>query len=187
MGGTPYLILVGLPGSGKSSVGRGVAERLGCPFVDFDVEIERRVGASVAQIFRERGEPYFREQELELTRELARAWREGPEGEVGAQRGMVLAPGGGWVTVPGALELLRPPARMIYLRVHPEVALRRMGGERVSRPLLEAADPVAALERLLAAREVWYLAADYVVDVDLVDLQGVISIVTRLAWGWGGG
>jgi shikimate kinase len=152
-----------------------VAERLGRPFLDFDTEIERRSGRSVAELFREHGEPHFRQLELELTRELA-AWT-----------GMVLAPGGGWVTVPGALALLRPPARMIYLRATPGVALERMGAERASRPLLRLADPLAELGRLLAAREAFYRLADHVVDVDHVDLQEVISFVSQLASaGWEG-
>lgn len=150
-------------------MGKGVAERLGRPFLDFDVEIERRTGLSVAQIFRERGEPYFRELELELTRELA------------GRSGMILAPGGGWVAVPGAMALLRPPARMIYLRASPTVALLRMGQGRAARPLLQAPDPLAELERLLAERGAFYAGADHVIDVDVIDLQGVISTVSRLA------
>jgi shikimate kinase len=165
----PHLILVGLPGSGKSSVGAGVARRIGRPFVDFDVEIERREGVSVATIFQERGEGHFRELELTLTRELA------------GTGGMILAPGGGWITVPGALALLRPPARMIYLRVGPDVALQRMGKARTDRPLLRAPDPAAELGRLLLKREPLYLSADHVLDVDLLDLQGVIDAVSDLA------
>ncbi|MBX6332006.1 MAG: shikimate kinase [Gemmatimonadaceae bacterium] len=152
-----------------------MAEQLGRPFLDFDTEIERRSGRSVTDIFREHGEPHFRKLELELTRELA------------ARSGMVLAPGGGWGTVPGALALLRPPARMIYLRATPGVALERMGAERASRPLLSHADPLSELGRLLAAREAFYRLADHVVDVDRVDLQEVISLVSQLASaGWEG-
>jgi shikimate kinase len=166
-----HLLLVGLPGSGKSSVGAGVARLIGRSFVDFDVEIERREGKSVATIFHERGEGYFRGLELELTRELA---------EPGTG-GMILAPGGGWITVPGAMALLRPPARMIYLRVTPDIALQRMGVGRENRPLLRARDPVAELVRLLEKREPMYRSADHVVDVDLLGLQGVIASVADLA------
>jgi shikimate kinase len=166
---SPHILLVGLPGSGKSSVGERVARRMGRPFVDFDVEIERREGVPVATIFRERGERAFRELELALTRELA------------GTRGMILAPGGGWITVPGALALLRPPARMIYLRVAPNVAIRRMGSGRSARPLLQSPDPAAELARLLSRREPLYLLADRVVDVDLLGLQGVTDVVYNLA------
>jgi shikimate kinase len=170
----PHLILTGLPGSGKSSVGTAVAGRLGREFLDFDDEIERRAGCSVAELFTTRGEPAFRALELDLTRELA------------ASAGMVLAPGGGWAAIPGALELLRPPGVLVYLRASPEVVLNRMGRSRSARPLLSAPDPLAELRKLLAKREGQYLLADHVVDVERIDLQRVISLVTRLAPGSGG-
>jgi shikimate kinase len=165
------LILTGLPGSGKSSVGRAVARQLGRKFLDFDEEIERRTGCAVTEIFRNRGEPAFRALELELTRELA------------GTTGMVLAPGGGWAAIPGALELLRPPGVLVYLRASPEVVLQRMGDASSARPLLSAPDPLAELRRLLAEREELYLLADHIVDVEHIDLQRVISLVERLAPG----
>jgi 3-dehydroquinate synthase len=171
----PHLILTGLPGSGKSSVGEAVAERLGRRFLDFDREIERRTDCSVAELFRTKGESAFRALELDLTRELAAG------GE------MVLAPGGGWIAVGGALELLRPPGVLVYLRASPEVVLERMGRSRSLRPLLSAPDPLGELRELLAKREARYLLADHVVDVEPFDLQRVISLVTRLAPGSGEG
>jgi shikimate kinase len=171
---SPHLILVGLPGAGKSTLGRKVAKRLGRPFLDFDAEIERREGTTVAQIFAKHGEPYFRERELELTREL-----------VGGG-GMVLAPGGGWIMIPGALALLRPPGRMIYLRVRPEVALRRLERAQHVRPLLQVSEPLSELRRLLAERESAYRLADLVLDTDLIVTQDVMSSIARLAsasWG----
>ena len=167
----PHLILTGLPGSGKSAVGEAVAERLGRRFLDFDREIELRVGCTVAELFRIRGEASFRELELELTRELA------------AAAGMVFSPGGGWIAVPGALELLRPPGVLVYLRATPEVVLERMGHSSSLRPLLSASDPLAKLRSLLAKREARYLLADHVLDVEHLDLQGVITSVMRLAPG----
>lgn len=148
-----------------------LARLLSRPFLDFDLEIERRAGATVAEIFRERGEAAFRALELELTRELA------------GSGGMILAPGGGWITTPGALALLRPPGRLIYLRASPDVALVRMGRSLVQRPLLRTADPLAELRGLLAAREREYLAADHVLDVDVLDLQQVVVELARLAEG----
>jgi shikimate kinase len=168
---SPHIILVGLPGAGKSAAGALLARRLARPFVDFDVEIERRTGVTVGELFRTIGEGAFRAMELELTRELAR------------QGGMILAPGGGWITTPGALALLRPPGRMIYLRASPHVALSRMGRSLALRPLLQAADPLAELRGLLAARERAYLGADHVVDVDVLDLQQVALELERLAEG----
>jgi shikimate kinase len=146
-----------------------VAKQLGRAFVDFDAEIERREGATVAQIFARHGERYFRELELQLTRELA------------GECGMVLAPGGGWVMIPGALELVRPPARMIYLKVRPEIALRRLERSRHIRPLLRVPDPLAELRRLLAERESAYLRADLVLDTDLIGRNELIGCIARLA------
>jgi shikimate kinase len=174
-GSPPHLVLVGLPGSGKTTVGRAVAARLGRPFLDFDEEIERRAGRSVADIFALQGEAHFRQLELDLSRELA------------AARGMVLSPGGGWAAIPGALAVLRPPARIVYLRLRPETALGRIAAEGRRRPLLEVPDPLALARGMLAAREPFYASADRVVDVELISLQGVIAAVALLAEEAGGG
>lgn len=162
-------MLVGLPGSGKSTVGRAAAEHAGCAFLDFDVEIERREVTSIARLFAERGEAYFRARERDLTAELR------------ARDGMVLAPGGGWVTNPEVVAMLRPPARIVYLRATPESALLRLGDARASRPLLLRPDPLGELRRLLDARRAAYEIADHVIDTELLPLQGVVEEVARLA------
>src|SRR5690348_11705580 len=167
--GRPHIILVGLPGSGKTTIGRRVAKRIGRPFLDFDREIERREGMTIPELFATRGEQYFRDCELDLTRELS------------ITGGMVLAPGGGWIMNEAALSLLRPPARMIYLKVAPEVALKRMGRKRARRPLLARSDPLAELRRLLSIREQHYNMSDYVVSVETLRPQQVIDTVVRLA------
>src|SRR5215475_2484203 len=84
----PHLILVGLPGCGKTTVGQAVAEKTGRTFLDIDLEIERREGMSISQIFGERGEPYFRKKEREVTEELTLVGN------------MIVSPGGGWVADP---------------------------------------------------------------------------------------
>jgi len=165
----PHVILVGLPGSGKSTVGRQVAAQLGRTFLDFDLEIERREGKSISGIFGEQGEAYFRARELALTKELQ---------QVG---NMILAPGGGWITNPDVVGLLRPPGRLIYLRVQPETALTRLGTRRSLRPLLSRPDPGAELERLYGQRRAAYETADHVVDTELYSLQRVIEKVMELA------
>ena len=165
----PHIILVGLPGSGKSSVGRTVAAQLGRTFLDLDLEIERREGRSISEIFGENGEAYFRAKELSLTKELQ---------QVG---NMILAPGGGWITIPDIVGLLRPPGRLIYLRVQPETALMRLGTRRTSRPLLTRPDPEAELKRLYEQRRAAYETADHVVDTELYSLQRVIEKVMELA------
>lgn len=166
-----HLILVGLPGSGKTTVGRAVAARLGRPFLDFDEEIVRREGKSVAEIFAQRGEPAFREMERALTEELK------------SKGGMVLSPGGGWIMNPGVVDLVRPPARLVYLKVRPETALRRLGASRTARPLLDRPDPLAELSGLLAKRAGSYEKADIVVDAELLDTQQVIQQVVAVGTG----
>ena len=167
---SPHVVLVGLPGSGKTSVGRALAERLSRRFVDFDEEIERREGRSVSEIFAERGEAYFRALEQRLTEEMRHTGG-----------GMVLAPGGGWITVPAVVSLLRPPAAVIYLAARPVTALSRMGRERDLRPLLAKPDPLVELERLWNDRRARYeAAADFVIDTEQLDVQGVTDQVA--AW-----
>ena len=170
-----HLVLVGLPGVGKTTAGVGAASRLGRPFVDFDAEIERREGMPIAGIFAEKGEPYFRELERRLTAELIR------------MEPAVLAPGGGWMTNPGVVALVRPIGSIIYLRARPETVLRRMGPTTAARPLLKGRDPLGALAALLAEREAIYSAADHVIDTDLLDPQQLIDKIAELASASGGG
>ena len=165
----PHLILVVLPGSGKTTVGQAVAQHTGRTFLDLDLEIERREGRSISQIFAERGEPYFRKKERELTEELT---------VVG---NMIVSPGGGWATDPEVVSLVRPPSKLVYLKVWPATALKRLGPMRTMRPLLMRPNPQAELERLLKARKEAYESADYVVDTELLSPQGVIDKVIEIA------
>ncbi|MBC8090312.1 MAG: shikimate kinase [Phycisphaerae bacterium] len=164
-------MLVGLPGAGKSTVGRKVARLLRRPFVDFDVELARREGLSIPRLFSERGESAFRQLEVALTEELVR------------NTPSVWAPGGGWITNPGVVGLVRPPGRIIHLRVSPAGALKRLGSARASRPLLMDSDPGVVLDRLWVSRRELYATADGEVDTEVVDFQRVALRVVLLARG----
>ena len=165
----PHLILVGLPGAGKSTVGALLATALGRTFLDFDLEIERRQGVSIAAIFGERGEGFFRELERSLTEEVR---------ELG---NMILAPGGGWVTRADNVALLRPPGRIVYLKLTPAEAIRRMAAGMAGRPLLNYPNPRGELERLLVQRKAAYESADLVIDVEHLDAPRVTRrIVEKL-------
>lgn len=173
MGQAAHIVLVGIPGAGKSTVGRELAARLQWPFVDLDEEIEAREGMRVSEIFARRGEAHFRALERELTERLAT--RGGPA---------VVAPGGGWITVPGLVERLRPPARLIWLRLSPERALERLGEGVGRRPLLSGSDPLAALTAILTAREPFYLQADHTVSVEMMTPFEAVEHILALARPW---
>jgi shikimate kinase len=164
-----HIVLIGLPGSGKSTVGLLLGSQLNRQFLDFDVEIARREGMSITEIFAQRGEPSFRQLEHKLTQEVA---------ELG---NMVLAPGGGWVAQADAVSLLRPQAVLIYLRVSPTTALKRMGTSTAGRPLLARPNPRGELDRLLETRRAAYEAADLIVDVErLVAKEVAYYVASRL-------
>lgn len=164
-----HLILVGISGAGKSTVGKAVADRLGRTFMDLDREIERREAATVSELFAEKGEPYFRQKERELTEEISRLGN------------MVLAPGGGWITNTDVVALLRPPGRIIYLKVKPETAIARLGDERATRPLLMRPDPLGELKRMLLQREPMFAKADHIIDTEHLKPQQVVDAVLKVA------
>jgi len=164
-----HLVLVGLPGAGKTAVGERLADRLGRAFVDFDAELERRAERSVAELFARDGEPAFRRAEAELAAELA-------------ERGTphVLAPGGGCLANPAAAATLRPAGRIIYLRVSAASAVRRMGPAVARRPLVAGDDPVGAVAALLRRRETLYATADLVLDTDALTLDETVDTLEVL-------
>jgi shikimate kinase len=162
---SPNLIFVGLPGAGKTTTGRAVAKALNWPFIDFDTEIEHRQHASVQSIFAEKGEAHFRKLEQELSRELERC------------RETVMSAGGGWITNQESVALLRPVARIIYLRVGLDRAMSRLAHARVPRPLLQVADPLAILTGLYESRRPLYEQADLTIDTEVIERKEVIERV----------
>lgn len=163
-------MLVGIPGSGKTSTGRALARMLRWPLFDFDDRIAERAGMSVRDIFATHGEGHFRALERELTQELAQATEP-----------MVVAPGGGWITVPGLVELLRPPARLFWLKVSPPRAIERMGTGVRRRPMLAGPAPLGALAAIAAAREQFYLQADHTISVELMTPVEAAQAILALA------
>lgn len=162
------VVLVGLPGAGKSTAGRILADMLGWQFVDFDEVIEAEAQRTVAEIFTALGEKEFRRLEADLTKRLASLNR------------VVLAPGGGWVTNPELPTLLMQHAAMIWLRVRPETALVRVRASGVSRPLLQVPDALAHIARLLTERAMHYDRADYAIDTDDLTPQQIAESI--LEW-----
>jgi shikimate kinase len=165
-----HVFIVGFMGSGKSTVGRLVAARLGLPFLDLDTEIVEREHADIATIFREQGEPAFRQLEHEALGSLVNM---DPH---------VVACGGGVVVDDRNRVLLRALGRVVYLRVTAEEALARIGSAE-GRPLLAGPDPLAAGRTLLAARERLYSCiADITVDTSGKTEDSVaVEVVSRLS------
>ena len=168
--GDRSIVLIGMMGVGKSSIGRRLGARLGIPFVDADAEIERAAGMSIADIFARHGEAAFRSGEARV---IARLLNGGPQ---------VLATGGGAVMNPATRALIQEKGVSIWLSAEFELLLRRISKRKAERPMLQTADPTATLRELLAAREPIYAQADLTVQSRDVPHDAVVAeILDRLA------
>lgn len=171
--GARSLVLVGMMGAGKSSIGRKLAQRLNLPFVDADSEIESAAGMSISEIFAKHGESYFRAGEARV---IARLLDGGPQ---------VLATGGGAFMHPQSREAIRAKGISIWLKADFDVLMKRIR-RRNDRPMLKTDDPGETLRRLMRERDPVYGEADVIVnsrDVPHEIIIGeIISAVTpRLA------
>ncbi len=141
------IFLIGMPGAGKSTVGKSLAKMLTLPFFDTDDEIVRRNGVDIATIFEIEGEDGFRQREVCVVEELTR------------QTGIVLATGGGTILRMENRQALAERGVVVYLRTDLDILVERTtqnGGKRKKRPLLDHVDSRARLESLLAVRESLY-------------------------------
>ena len=149
--GNRSLVLIGMMGVGKTTIGRRLAARFKLPFVDADAEIEAaHAGTTIPEIFATYGEPYFRDGEARV---IARLLGDGPR---------VLATGGGAYLRKDTRERIRDHAVSIWLRADRDVILRRIR-RRSDRPLLQTDDPAATIDRLIAERHPLYREADIMV------------------------
>lgn len=146
--GARAIVLVGMMGSGKSSVGRRLATRLGLPFVDADTEIETAAHMTIPEIFAQRGEAEFREGERRVISRV-----------LTTRAPLVLATGGGAFMNAETRERVKELGISVWLKAEPDVLMRRVR-KRANRPLLQTADPEATLRRMLAEREPVYALAD---------------------------
>ena len=147
------ITLTGFMGSGKTTVGKVLADFLGCPFMDLDDLIVKKAGKSIPEIFAQDGEPAFRQLEARLLRQTVEKYTENT---------VVLALGGGAVTAPASAALLREKTVCIYLRASLETLLQRLEGETAGRPLADA-----SLAARLAAREpIYEETAHVIIDTD---------------------
>lgn len=149
--GTRAVVLVGMMGSGKSSVGRKLALRLGLPFIDADNEIETAAGMTIPEIFAQHGEATFRSGERRVIARL-----------LGENRSLVLATGGGAFMNAETRACIASRGIAVWLKADPDVLMRRVR-KRANRPLLQTANPEGTLRTLLAEREPVYALADMTV------------------------
>ena len=169
--GRRSVVLVGLMGAGKSTVGRRLAARLGLPFTDADHEIETAAGMSIPDIFALHGEPYFRDGERRV---IARLLRDGPG---------VLATGGGAYMDPQTRERIAESGISVWLKADFDVLMRRVR-KRQNRPLLQNPDPEGTMRRLIETRYPVYGLADVMVESREIPHDRVVqdALLALHAW-----
>ena len=163
-----HIVLIGLPGAGKTTVGRLVADRLQAGFVDIDNVLIRKEGKPISMIFAEKGEPVFRDMER---KEVDTALANEPA---------VIVPGGGWAAQPGALDAAKPQGYLVYLKARAEVAAGRAEPSG-TRPVLMGDDPLARMRELYQTRDPHYAKADATVLTEAKSAENVAAEVVKLA------
>jgi len=171
--GTHPIVLVGLMGAGKTSVGRRLAEKLGIPFVDADHEIETAAGKSIAEIFADHGEAYFREGERRVIQRLIGN---------GAQ---VLATGGGAYMNDETRARIQDHGISVWLKAPLPLLMKRVM-KRQDRPLLKTDDPEAVMRNLIDKRYPVYALADVTVESRDVQHGQMVNDVIRALAQWSG-
>lgn len=157
--------LIGLPGSGKSTVGRQLARRLQLPFFDSDQVIEQQLGCSIREYFEREGEAQFRDVEEAVVDQLSRR----PQG--------VLSTGGGAILRPLNRQRLRERCWVVYLNSSPEELFRRLHHD-VNRPLLQVADPLSRLRDLYAQRDPLYReTAHFTIETGRPSVATLVSMI----------
>jgi shikimate kinase len=156
---------VGLPGSGKSTIGRQLARRLGVKFIDSDQVIEQRIGCSIREFFEREGESVFRDLEQDVIDELT------------TDAACVLSTGGGAILRPHTRACLRERTQTIYLHSAPEEVFRRLRHDQ-NRPLLQVSDPLSRLRELYGVRDPLYReTAHFVVETGRPSVSTLVNMI----------
>lgn len=149
------IVLIGLMGSGKTTLGKCIAAKSGMEFVDTDELIIRKAGKPISQIFEDEGELFFRDMESEAVKEASE------------KEGAVISTGGGAVLREENIENLQKTGILFYLEASPEALYERVKDDD-SRPLLRGDDPVNILRRILVARAPYYGQADFTINTEVL-------------------
>ena len=158
------IALIGFMGTGKTAVGKALAERLGKEFIELDALIERKAGKTIPEIFQQDGEVRFRELEIEVARGVA------------GRKNAVIACGGGLVLNKINIDRLSEECVMVYLTASPQVILKRTSGDKEERPLLNTPDQALRIRELLRFREPFYRrAAEITVDTSRLGIGSVVD------------
>jgi shikimate kinase len=167
--GARSIVMVGMPGCGKSALGKRLAPRLGLPFLDVDEEIEKAAGKTISEIFADHGEASFRDGERKV---IARLLASGPQ---------VLATGGGALMNEETRANIRRSGVSIWVKADAALLVRRVS-KRNTRPLFEGREPEAVVKELMAVRHPLYACADIVVESRDVPHETMVEeIVAALA------
>jgi shikimate kinase len=164
------IALVGFMGTGKTAVGKALAERLGKTFIELDPLIEQKAGKTIPEIFEEDGEIAFRELEIEVSKEAA------------SRENVVIACGGGVVLNKINIDRMRKEAVIVYLTATSGAILERILNDDEERPLLTVADPARAVNELMEFRRPFYeRAAEITIDTSQMDVESIATeIINRL-------
>ncbi len=168
MGERRHVILIGLPGSGKTVTGTAVADALHAPFIDIDAVIVRQMQMPIARLIGEYGEARFRELERQAVKA---ALAEAPS---------IIAPGGGWAAQAGQIEVARTCALLIYLRTMALTAAKRIETDG-GRPLMAGQDVFGQVRQALHDREPFYTRADHEIPTDARPTEAIVADVVALA------
>jgi shikimate kinase len=156
------IYLVGFMGTGKSSVGLHLAREIKGDFVDIDKYIEEKENKAIPDIFKEKGEPYFRGLEKKLLKDIA------------DKENQIIACGGGIVIDPDNIKLMKNNGTMVCLTATPDVIMERTRKSN-HRPLLNVPDPLEAIQALLADRQKFYSQADVTIDTSEISIKEVAT------------
>lgn len=165
------IALVGMPGSGKSTIGKNLAEKLSCEFVDSDELIEQDAGCKISEIFEESGEPVFREMETNTISSVLNK-KEAP---------YILSTGGGAIMTPAVYDMLNQMSVIVYLSLSVEELWSRLEKSYTHRPLLSQSEdhPKKRLEDLMQKRDATYRKAHVIINCDHKPLDSIVSEVIK--------